>query len=164
MGLFKAKRKYTGWDGDAKGKLAGTEKFKDWVVFLNGGKIRNLGTWKVRPMKNSGLKNPPPSVHGTGRAWDAGYKNREDGLALADFCVRNAEAFGIEAVHDYAFGKFGRGWRCNRDAWVEYTKPTLGGRGNWLHIELSPEVAKDAAYVNAVFECLLKPAQSSSSS
>jgi hypothetical protein len=153
------KRKYTGWDGDAKGKLAGTEKFKDWVMFLYGGKIKNLGTWKVRNMKNANLKNPQPSVHGTGRAWDAGYKVREDGLSLADFCVRNAEALGIEAIHDYAFGQYGRGWRCNRNEWIVYSKPTLGGRGNWLHIELSPEVAKDAGYIDAVFQCLLKPAK-----
>lgn len=70
---------------------------------MNGGKIKNLGTWGVRLMKNT-TQAPAPSVHGTGRAWDAGYKNREDGLSLADFFVRNAEALGIEAVHDYAYG------------------------------------------------------------
>ena len=157
MGLFTKKRAYTGWNGNSKGKLKGTERLKDWVVFLNGGKIRNLGTWNVRAMKNKNLKNPTPSVHGTGRAWDAGYKNREDGLALSDFLVRNAEAFGIEAVHDYAYGKYGRGWRCNRNKWIVYNKPTLGGRGNWLHIEISPTVANDAGYVDAVFTCLLQP-------
>ena len=156
MALFKKNRPYTGWDFNSKGKLPGMEKLKDWVVFLNGGKIKNLGTWSVRLMKNT-TQAPAPSVHGTGRAWDAGYKNREDGLSLSDFLVRNAEALGIEAVHDYAYGKYGRGWRCNRNKWVVYDKPTLGGRGNWLHIEISPTVANDAGYVDAVFACLLKP-------
>jgi len=156
--FFKKTRKYTGWDVNSKGRLAGTEKLKDWVVFLNGGKIRNLGTWGVRLMKNKNQTKPLPSVHGTGRAWDAGYKNREDGLSLADFFVRNAEALGVEAVHDYAYGKYGRGWKCDRDKWLVYDKPTLGGRGNWLHIELSPDTAKDAAYIDSVFAILLKKA------
>jgi hypothetical protein len=151
------KRKYTGWDGDAKGKLAGTEKFKDWVVFLNGRKIRNLGTWKVRAMRGKSV----PSVHGTGRALDLGYTNREDGLSLIDFLVRNADAFGIEYVADYFPPEGGRGWRCDRGDWKEYKKGTIAGApfGKWVHVELSPEVAKDAKYIDAVFQCLLKPAK-----
>lgn len=149
-------RKYTGWDGDALRKLAGTERIKDWIVFLWGKRVKNLGTWGVRPMKNKNLVNPAPSVHGTGRAWDCGYTVRADGLKLCDFFVANAEALGVEAVHDYMFGKFGRGWRCNRDKWLVYDKPTLGGRGHWLHIEFSPEVANDPKYVDETFRTLFE--------
>ena len=149
-------RKYTGFDGNALRKLAGTERVKDWIVFLWGKRVKNLGTWGVRPMKNKNLAKPSPSVHGTGRAWDCGYTVRADGLQLCDFFVANAEALGVEAVHDYMFGKFGRGWRCNRDKWLVYDKPTLGGRGNWLHIEFSPEVANDGKYVDCVFKNLFE--------
>ena len=150
-------KKYTGWDGNALRKLAGTERIKDWIVFLYGNKrVRNLGTWSVRLMKNKNQTKPLPSVHGTGRAWDCGYTVRADGLKLCDFFVANAEALGVEAVHDYMFGKYGRGWRCNRDKWLVYDKPTLGGRGNWLHIEFNPEVANDPKYVDCVFKNLFE--------
>jgi hypothetical protein len=144
-------RKYTGWNGDSKGKLSGTEKIKDWVVFLNGGKITSLGTWVVRAQR----EHDKPSVHGTGRAIDFGYKTRDAGVKLMDFFVTNAEAFGVEYIGDYKGGKFGRGWRCDRDGWQTYTKPTIGSGGSWFHIEFSPEVAKDAKYVDAIFGCLL---------
>lgn len=154
--MFSKKRKYTGFDGVAKNKLAGTEKFKDWVVFLNGGKIKNLGTYVVRAMRGKDSM----SVHATGRAIDFGYKNREDGLALIDFLVRNAEAFGVEYIADYWPPEGGRGWRCDRESWQSYRKGTIAGApgGKWIHVELSPEVAKDAGYIDAVFQCLLKPA------
>lgn len=152
MAMFKKNRPYTGWNGNSKGKLKGTEKFKDWVIFLNGGKIKSLGTWVVRPMR----EHNQPSIHGTGRAIDLRYANREDGLALMDFLVRNAEAFGVEYIGDYLGGPFGRAWRCDRDKWVTYKKPTIGSGGPWIHVELSPTVASDAGYVDAVFGCLLK--------
>lgn len=147
------KRKYTGFDGIAKGYLAGTERFKNMVLFLNGGKLKNYGSFQVRKISGSDKY----SVHATGRAIDFGYVNREDGLAFVDFCVRNAEAFGIEAIHDYRYGDWGRGWYCNRGDWTVYKKKTIGRGGNWVHVELSPAVAKDAAYVDAVFGCLLNP-------
>lgn len=155
--MFSKKRKYTGFDGVAKTRLAGTEKFKDWVVFLNGGKIKNLGTYVVRKMRGK----ESMSVHATGRAIDLGYGNREDGLSLIDFLVRNADAFGIEYIADYYPPEGGRGWRCDRQSWQSYKKGTIAGApfGKWVHVELSPEVAKDAGYIDAVFQCLLKPAQ-----
>ena len=153
MNLFKKNRRYTGWNGNSKGKLKGTERFKDWVVFLNGGKVKSLGTWNVRLQRS----NAKPSIHGTGRAIDLRYANREDGLALMDFLVRHAEAFGLEYIGDYLGGPFGRGWRCDRNKWEQYKKPTIGRGGSWIHIELSPTVANDAGYVDAVFTCLLQP-------
>ena len=154
--MFSSKRKYTGFDGVAPTRLAGTEKFKDWVVFLNGGKITNLGTYVVR--KKRGKESM--SVHATGRAIDLGFANREDGLALIDFLVRNAEAFGVEYIADYFPPEGGRGWRCDREKWQSYRKGEIAGApyGKWVHVELSPEVARDAGYIDAVFQCLLKPA------
>lgn len=147
------KRKYTGFDRVADGYLAGTERFKNMVLFLHGGKLKNYGSFQVRKINGSDQM----SVHATGRAIDFGYTNREDGLAFVDFLVRNAEAFGIEAIHDYKFGAWGRAWRCDRNDWKVYTKKTIGRGGNWIHVELSPAVAKDAGYVDAVFQCLLSP-------
>ena len=147
-------RKYTGFDGIAQNYLAGTERFKNLVIFLNGGKLKNFGSFQVRKIRGTDKW----SVHATARAIDFGYTNREDGLTFIDFLVRNAEAFGIEAIHDYMYGEWGRGWYCNKGEWKVYTKNSIGDGGNWVHVELSPEVAKDAAYVDAVFNCLLKPA------
>ena len=107
-------------------------------MFLNGGKIKNLGTWNVRPMRGK----TAPSIHGTGRAIDFGYSNREDGLALIDFLVRNAEAFGIEYVADYFPPVGGRGWMCDREAWKSYRKGEIAGAPNgsgfmWNSVPLS---------------------------
>lgn len=147
------KRKYTGFDGIADGYKKGTERFKNMVLFLNGGKLKNYGSFQVRKIKGSDKW----SVHATGRAIDFGYDNREDGLAFIDFLVRNADAFGVEAIHDYKFGDWGRGWYCNKADWTVYKKNSIGRGGNWVHVELSPAVANDAAYVDAVFGCLLNP-------
>lgn len=149
------KRKYTGFDGVANSYRAGTERFKNWVLFLNGGKLKNFGSFQVRKIRGS----EKMSVHSTARAIDFGYDNREDGLAFIDFLVRNADAFGIEAIHDYVYGDWGRGWYCNKGDWTVYKKNSIGRGGKWVHVELSPAVANDAAYVDAVFECLLKPAR-----
>ena len=46
--FWRGKRKYTGYDRDAKGRRAGTSKLIDWILFLNKGKFRNLGSWTVR--------------------------------------------------------------------------------------------------------------------
>jgi len=157
MGFFRGKRKYTGFDKNSSGKRAGVEKFKDWVVFLNGGKITCKGTWVVRPMRGKSS----PSVHGTGRAIDFGYTNREDCLNLIAFLERNWEAFGVEFIADYNVKPYGRGWRVDRLKWSNYSKGQISGGGeswaNWIHVELSNEVADDAAYFDAVFKCLLQP-------
>lgn len=156
--LFRGKRKYTGFDGYAKSRRAGTQKFVDWVLFLNGGKIKNLGTFTKRDQRG---KPGVPSIHGTGRAIDFGFAVYEDGAALADFLVRNSEALGVELIVDYFPRPFGRGWRVDRQKWNNYSKKTVAGApgGKWIHVELSPEVADDAAYFDEVFKCLLAPAQ-----
>lgn len=153
----RSKRKYTGWDGDSKGRRKGTQRLIDLVLFLNAGKIRSLGSWTVRPMR--GKTNP--SVHGTGRAIDFGYQNREDGLALIDFFVRNADLLGVEMVADYFPTPWGRTWRCDRADWKVYSSKTITGApgGKWIHVELSPAVADSPEWFDAAFAELLKPAE-----
>ena len=154
MKLWKGKRKYTGFDKQAAGKRAGVQRIIDYVLFLNGGKIQNLGSFMVRDMKG---KPGKPSVHATGRAVDFGYKNREDGLALADFFIRNWEALGVELIVDYYPAPHGRGWNVTRLGWADYKKPTVSGApgGRWIHVEFSNEVADDTDYVDFVFKLLL---------
>ena len=151
-------RTYTGFNGNSKGKLPGTEAFKDTIVFLNNKRITNMGTWVVRNMNNPGNPNKP-SIHGTGRAMDLGYTDRAAGLALIDFLVKHSEDFEVEEIHDYSFegGKFGRGWRCDRMAWKVYDKPTIGSpNGKWVHVELSPKFANDAKLVGDTFARIFK--------
>lgn len=156
--FWRGKRKYTGYDRDAKGRRAGTTKLINWILFLNHGKFRNLGSWTVRDMRG---KPGNPSVHATGRAFDIGFKNYEDAVALCDFLTRHWEALGIEAIIDYYPRPFGRGWRVDRLRWIDYKKKTVGGApgGKWIHVEISNEVADDPAYFDAVFECLLTPSK-----
>lgn len=156
--FWRGKRKYTGFDSVSKGRRAGTSKLISWIIFLNKGKFRNLGSWVVRDMRGKPGKQ---SVHATGRAFDLGFKNYEDAQALCDFLTRHWEAFGIEAIIDYYPRPFGRGWRCDRLRWIDYKKKTVSGApgGRWIHVEISNEVADDAAYIDAVFTCLLTPVQ-----
>ena len=149
-------RPYTGFDQNAKGKRAGTEKLVQLISFLSGNTLWNNGTWTVRPMNNPNAK-PRPSVHGTGRAADLSWRkdpkrNRggsyEDAVRIADFLVQWADLLRIEEIHDYYPAPFGRGWRCDRAAWRIYDKQTIGSApgGDWLHIEISNEFADNPGY------------------
>lgn len=148
-------RPYTGWDGNAPGKRAGLEKFVQLICFLSGNTLWNNGTWSVRMMNNPNYK-PRPSVHSTGRAADLSWrlqKERRRGGTYADcekmldFLVQYADQFRIEEIHDYHYGQWGRGWRCDRAAWRVYEKNTIGSPGgDWIHVEISPEFADDPGY------------------
>ena len=144
-------RPYTGWNGNATGKLPGTERFVAVMLFLYGGKLRNLGTWKVRNMRGRNK----PSVHGTGRAIDLGYDTRATAHHLLDFLAKPevADVLQVEELHDYNCegSKFGRAWRCTRGKWIVFTSDHMGPGGNWVHIELAPAVAGSAEAVNAAF-------------
>lgn len=156
-------RPYTGTnDGIAKGKREGTEEFLRQINFLSDGALFGNGTFVVRMMK--GKKNL--SVHSTGRAMDVSFRNMRDGKRgkpngrkvaseWCDILSKNASVLGVEMIIDYGFGKFGRAYRCDRDSWQTYDKPTVTGGGNpssdWLHIELAPRVADDAGKVQAKF-------------
>lgn len=152
--------KYTGNTDPRPGPLAGTERF---VEILTKGKadMTNLGIWANRPMRSgNGL-----SVHATGRAFDVGYKaeRREWAAAFFDWLVKHYVELGIEEVHDYSHGEWGRGFRCSR--------PELGGKpgvkiytkdgnagtpgGKWLHLELAPEFAKDPARIENAWKATI---------
>lgn len=152
-------RKYTGWDADAAGKRAGTEKFVQLICahFNNG--IWNNGTWNVRPARGSGK----PSVHGTGRAVDLswrkngakGFGDYNTALQVVDFLIANSELLLVEEIHDYFLQPHGRGWRCDRAAWKVYDKPTIGTPGgDWWHVEIAPAHADDPAYYEQAFASL----------
>lgn len=132
--------KYTGWDGDAPGKRAGTEKLVELLMKTYG--FRNLGTWgPPRQMRGSSH----PSVHNTGRAADIGWANASNAAQVALWLVDNFPF--LEELHDYAgttkkgTEQFGRGWRIGR-GWKDFTATdnagTPGASSRWYHIEVAP--------------------------
>jgi len=127
---------------------------KNWPALWNN------GMWAVREMRSK----KQMSVHAKGTAADVSYRfmgskgkrigGRKQALACCAFLVENADALGIEMIIDYKFGKFGRAWRCDRNAWKVYDKPTVqfGGSGDWLHLECDGKLT--APQVKAVFRGL----------
>jgi hypothetical protein len=115
----------------------------------------NNGIFAVREMRSK----KQMSVHAKGTAADVSYRHignkgvrfggRKQALEACNFLVENADALGIEMIIDYKFGAHGRAYRCDRDAWMVYKKPTVqfGGSGDWLHIECdgkkSPKQVRD---------------------
>jgi len=150
--------KYTGVsDGIAKGKRKGTEAFVKHVSLLSKGNLWNNGTWGVRSIKG---KPQYLSVHSTGRAMDLSWrgKSRQEANKIIEMIVANADALGVELVLDYFPKPYGRGYKCTRKGWSEYTKATLAGspNGDWYHLELSPEFADDPKKVHEAFKALFK--------
>lgn len=170
-----AARKYTGnSDGVSKtGKARpGTEK----LVELCGKrwKFTNLGIFSNRTMKNPKAVPGDPkwlSVHATGRACDLGYTDRKAALQAWEWFLKYTKELGIEEMHDYAFDSnvndkvlgWGRGYNCARGEGQKGVKifddkSNAGSQGGkWLHIELSPEMADDAAKFEAAWRALPKP-------
>jgi hypothetical protein len=80
-----------------------------------------------------------PSLHNWGMAWDWRWANPGPGRATADevikFCLDNAAPLGIQAVHDYAAGRY---WKSYA-GWKNATTSASTGFGQpwaqWLHIE-----------------------------
>ena len=140
------------------GKLAGTEK----LVELCGRrwKTKNLGTWVVRDMRG---KPGQLSVHATGAAADIGYPDRKTGEAMWDWFLAHTLELGICEIHDYSFGKYGRGYRCSRGEGAKGVKvyaneaESAGSGGAWLHLELSPEMAADPVKFETAWRSLPKP-------
>ena len=161
-----ANRPYTGTkDGAAKGKRAGTEKLVELCKKRWG--FSNLGTWVVRDMRG---KPGQLSVHATARAADIGYGTANGARAKAveafNWLLENAAALGIEEIHDYAYGKYGRGFRCSRaskDKGVVIYKDLKSSAGTpggtWLHVELNPEMADNPAKFEAAWRALPKPSK-----
>jgi hypothetical protein len=148
-------RKYTGnSDGAAKGKRPGTEKLVD--LCHRRWDSKNLGTWVVRDMRG---KPGQLSVHATGRAADIQFPNDKVKAQAVDWFVAHADALGIEEIHVYDAGKWGKGWRVGR-GWKQWTESDNGGTpgADWLHVEISPEFADDAEEFEAAWRSLPKPA------
>jgi hypothetical protein len=151
-------RQYTGnTDGAAPKKRAGMDAFIKEMIWAGQGAIWDNGSYGVRPMRGSEAL----SVHATGRAVDLSYRpsekrklaNRKDALALINKIVPVANDLGIEMIIDYMPQPFGRAWRCDRQAWSKYSKPTVHGApgGDWFHIEITPQAADSAIFVKAAF-------------
>jgi len=106
------------------------------------------------------------SIHGTGRAIDISWRHMGDGRGIPNGrplavkwmndLANHATLLGIELIIDYGGGirqPFGRAWRCDRMKWRRYWKPTVkgGGRGDWMHIELSPRMSHSDEEVQVAF-------------
>lgn len=146
-------RRYTGTgDGPFRGKRPGTEQFVREVSALSGGALWNNGTWVVRPMRGK----ESLSVHATGRAMDLSWRGKPNGRKSAervmDILTANNLILGVEMILDY-WESYGRGWRCDRQQWQTYTKPTIHGApgGDWIHVEISPRMADSPHRVTAAF-------------
>jgi hypothetical protein len=168
-------RKYTGnTDGNAGKATPGAEKLVELCKKRWG--FTSLGIYANRQMNNPSAKANDPkwlSVHATGRAGDVGYKDRKKAVEAWDWFMANTAALGIEELHDYAFDAnvkdkvlgWGRGYRCSRGEGVKGvkvydSKDNAGSQGGkWLHIELSPAMAKDAAKFEAAWRALPKPGE-----
>jgi hypothetical protein len=143
------------------GKLAGTEKFVDLCKRRWG--FTNLGTFVVRNIRGGKTL----STHSLGVAGDVGYPKTRAGRAQAkeawDWFIEHSEALGLCELHDYAFGDYGRGYRCSRGEGQKgvkiFTATDNAGSigGAWLHFELEMDLAKDAKALEAAWRALPKP-------
>jgi len=139
-------RPYTGnSDGASAGPLPGMDEWIRCAIRYGNGAFWNNGSWGVRNMRGS---ETSLSVHATGRAVDLSYRpseqhataNRKSSIAFINIVLAHANELGVECVLDYFPKAFGRGWRCDRQAWKSYSKPEIHGApgGDWLHVEVSP--------------------------
>jgi hypothetical protein len=145
-------------DGPAAGPRAGMNEFIKQIIHHSDGALFNNGAYGRRDMRG---KPGSLSVHATGRAVDMSYRgsaqrpkaNRKNALAFINKLVANANVLGIEIVMDYFPTPHGRAWRCDRQSWKKYTKPTIGGApgGDWFHLEITPQAADSVIFVKAAF-------------
>ena len=158
-------RPYTGFDGYRTKRQPGLEYLVAAIAFLTGNRVWNNGTLGIRPIRGG----TAPSVHGTGRAADLSWRDMRDGKRgtgatradaeqVADWLVRHEERLGVELVLDYFPRPFGRGWRCDREAWTNYTTKTVAGApgGDWLHVEISPAMASNLHAMMAAVDDALR--------
>jgi hypothetical protein len=151
-------RPYTGnTDGASPKRRAGMDAFIKEVIWLAQGAFWDNGSYGVRNMRGK----ESLSVHATGRAVDLSYRpsaskklaNRKDALEAIEKLCANANDLGIEMIIDYFPEPFGRAWKCDRQAWSKYSKPTVSGApgGDWFHIEITPQAADSPIFVKAAF-------------
>ena len=95
-----------------------------------------------------------PSLHNWGMAWDWRWQDPGPGRQVADevieFCLTNAEALGIQAVHDYEGTRY---WKTYA-GWRPGTPNPSTGMGQpwaqWLHIERTWHSANLATSIEAL--------------
>ena len=152
-------RPYTGnSDGASAGPQRGMDEWIRQAIKYGGGAFWNNGSWGIRNMRGSSNL----SVHACGRAVDLSYRmsekhptaNRKGSMAFLRIVIANANELGVEQVLDYFPKSFGKGWRCDRQRWKSYSKPEIHGApgGDWLHIEISPQMADAPNQVKQAFE------------
>jgi hypothetical protein len=135
---------YTG-NTDAEGKTAAHPAARKLMAILVNNQFQNLGIYANRPMRGSTRL----SVHATGRALDAGYKqSRQDWVTgFCDWLAEHHRELLIEEIHQYVWGTHGRGFRCNRNGkpgWLTWDAENNGGPGGyWIHIEVAPNQTAD---------------------
>lgn len=174
-----AVRKYPYYPAfDGKKTQPGTQKFIELCAARF--KTKSLGAYSNRLMRNShteGKKIGDPgmdkwlSVHATGAAVDLQYPDAETRVAMWKWFIAHTKELGICEIHDYAFDKdkadkkvgYGRGYRCSRGENLagvkEFTEQDNAGSfgGKWFHFELEPELAKDAAKMEAAWNAVPYP-------
>jgi hypothetical protein len=153
-------RQYTGnTDAPAKGLRPGMRVFIEEIIKESGGALWNNGDFGVRNMRSKNTM----SVHATGRAVDLSYRRlgnkgkpngRREAIRICKLLAQNAELFGLELIIDYMPKPHGRTWKCGRNSWTRYSKHTVTGApgGDWLHVELSPEMADAPDKVRKAFQ------------
>ena len=156
------KRVYTGnKDGAAAGEHPQLTALMKELFKAYSPALWNNGSWGVRNMRGK----ESLSVHATGRACDISWRNMGDGkrgvakggrkyaTEAMDYLVKHADELGIEMIIDYFPQPFGRAWKCDRQAWSKYSKPTVTGApgGDWFHIEITPQAANSPIFVKAAF-------------
>jgi len=154
--MTSTKRPYTGNKiKPTRGKQPGLEYLVRALIKYSDGAFRNWGTHMIR--KKKGLNSV--SVHARGTAADLGYtiNRRKDAERWITLILQYADELGIEAVFDYNPKPHGRGWKCDRNAWQNYTKRTIGGApgGNWFHLEISVAAGKDEVTMKREFHKML---------
>jgi hypothetical protein len=161
---------YPAYDGGKE--TPGIRKLIDLMSRRYG--CTSLGTYVVRNMRNSSQR-PQLSVHATGAALDAQYKDEKQARAIWDWLlgssiidgktVEHSQRLGLVELHWYAYGDYGAGYRCSRGegkAGVKIFTATdnagsYQGSPRWFHIELSKEMAADAAKFETAWRSLPKP-------
>lgn len=132
----------------------------------SGGALHSIGDYVVRNMRGKETL----SVHATGRAVDLSYRyirgtgkgsatrgieqgGRQAAIQMCRLLIKNADLLGLECILDYFPEPHGRGWRCDRRDWIRYEVKTITGApaGDWLHVEISPAMADDAAKMRAAW-------------
>ncbi len=145
-------------DGQAPAPRAGMDEWITQAIKYANGGLWNNGSYGIRNMRGS----ENLSVHATGRAVDLSYRpsaqhqkaKRATALTFLNIVIANANELGVECVLDYFPKAFGRGWRCDRQAWKSYSKPEIHGApgGDWLHFEITPAMADSPTLVKQAFQ------------